>query len=211
LSSSREENTTAKVERVESTADSTAEAASSHTRESHFARFHDVQKRFEETRAGKRVIVGLIVIVVAVQIVWNLPDSTIRNGLATVARPAGAVGLTERWPMFAPNPNQRTENVFVTVTMADGTTRVWTVEPYPRAKRLVVPNRWLGFQESAVRFEEVRQDLARWVVSEVTGPGEQPAKVVMTLRIERLAPPGQGGPISPAERILYEENLVGQP
>jgi hypothetical protein len=113
--------------------------------------------------------------------------------------------------MFSPNPTQRIEYLEVTVTMADGSTRTWTVNPYPPFKRVFVANRWLNMKESAIRQPEVRPELARWVVDEVTGPGEQAAKVVMTMRFERLLPPGQHGPTSPAVRILYQEEFAKQP
>jgi hypothetical protein len=212
LTSSREDSTAAPHEVAESGADSaTGQGGERSVQRSRFTKFHNLQQRFEDSRSGRRVITGLIAVILGVQILWNLPDSAIRQSVTPVVNPATLIGVTERWPMFAPNPTQRTEHLEVTVTMTDGSTRTWTVEPYPPIKRTFVANRWLGIKETVVRRAEVRPELARWVVDEVTGPGDQPAKVVMTMRVERLLPPGEPGLPKPSVMILYQEEFAKQP
>jgi hypothetical protein len=212
LTSSRQDSSAAPHEVAEPGADNaTGHDAEPSAQRSRFAKFHNLQQRLEDSRNGRRVITGLIAVILGVQILWNLPDSTIRQTVTPVVDPATLIGVTERWPMFSPDPTQRIEYLDVTVTMADGSTRTWTVNPYPPFKRVFVANRWLNIKESAIRRPEVRPELARWVVDEVTEPGEQAAKVVMTMRFERLLPPGQHGPTSPAVRILYQEEFAKQP
>ena len=194
----------------DSVADVATDVTEPRPHRSRFAKLADLQRRFEDTRVGRWVFTGLIVVILGAQVIANLPDSAIKRVLHVVSEPTKAVNLAQRWAMFAPNPNQRLEYLDVAVTMADGNTRTWTAEPFTRYQRLFVPNRWEDLQENAIRQPQIRPRLARWVVNEVSGPTERPVRVVMTMRFERLLPPGQPGRTSATSKVLYEEELAGQ-
>jgi hypothetical protein len=173
------------------------------------ARLSGLQQRFESSRRGQTIISCLIVAILISQVVWNMPDSPIRRGLVAVLEPTRAANLDQPWAMFSPDPIKRVDLVDVTVTMADGSTRVWTLEHDAWIDRLEASNRWESLAYIALRNADVQRDLSRWVVRESTEPSERPVSVVMTHRTELLSPPGEPAKASPLPRVLYQENLMG--
>lgn len=170
-----------------------------------------LSQRFEESRIGMWSVSAIIVVILGVQIVCSLPDSPIRRGLIPIVEPANVVSLTIPWAMFAGNPNPRIEDFEVEVTMADGSTRTWKLEPGSRLEKVLVPNRWEGLREHAMRQQDGRQDFARWVVREVTEQSERPVKVVMMFHYKVLLRPGEQTLGQTGTRVLYEEVLTGRP
>jgi hypothetical protein len=174
-----------------------------------------LQQRFEASAVGKAVISGVILVIIAVGVAWNLPDSPIKNLLTPVAKPlAVPTGLDQGWAMYAPNPSTRIDTIEVQVTMADGANRIWTMQPGAAGISDFGWDRWMVMRYSAVLDANVRPDLARWVAREVTGPGERAVAVTMTLRTETLQAPDEpaqnGGRRSAATKVLYQENLAAQ-
>lgn len=167
-----------------------------------------LQQRFEESRAGKVVISGLIVVILLVGIVWNLPDSPITRGLVKVVEPVAApVGLDQYWGMYGV-PSTRVETIEVHVAMATGEDRVWTMQP--GARGIGWWDRWILLRRSAMTDSTVRPQLARWVVDEITEPDERAVGVTVVLRTENLSKPGEpASGKSPAEKVLYQEALDG--
>lgn len=182
---------------------------------SRLATLATLQQRFEESRAGKVVISVLVVVIVAVGVTWNLPDSPIKQALLPVAKPVAVpAGLDQGWAMYAPNPSRRIDTVEVQVAMADGEKRVWTMQPGAKGISEFGWDRWMVLRYSAVLDATARQELARWVVREVTEPNERAVGVSMVLRTETLQapdePPGEGARRANAMKVLYQENLAGQ-
>ena len=167
-----------------------------------------LQQRFEESRAGKVVISGLVAVFVLVSVVWNIPDSPIGRGLQALVEPvAGATGLDQYWGMYG-TPTKRVENVEVHVKMADGTDRMWTIQPDSRGVGWW--DRWIMLKRAATSDANFRPQLAHWVVREVTGPTERAVAVSVVLRTENLSPPGvPASGKSPAMKVLYQEVLAG--
>ncbi|WP_139797966.1 hypothetical protein [Mycobacterium noviomagense] len=153
----------------------------------------------------------MVVLVLVTGVVWSLPDAEVKRRLMPVLQPvASATGLEQNWRMYAPEPLRRLEYVEVRVTMADGAQRVWT---NPRGDRVVGAFSWYRWQkakENLVRQPASRIGLAHWVVHRLTGRGERPVRVQMTLRTELLPPPGADGPRTTGTEILYDETLTGQ-
>jgi hypothetical protein len=169
-----------------------------------------LQQRFEESRRGKRVISGIIAVIIGTQLVWSMPDSAIRRGLMPVVEPANAINVNERWSMFAPVTATRVEEFEVDVTMADGSTRIWKRLPDPLLDKIFLPDRWPAMTETARHEQDGRREFARWVVTKVTGPSDRPVKVVMMYRFKVLPPPGQPSVGSTGTKVIYEEALTGQ-
>ncbi|BBY93724.1 hypothetical protein MGALJ_33930 [Mycobacterium gallinarum] len=172
-----------------------------------------VQQRFEESRVGKMVISGLLVVAFLVCVAWNLPDSPIKRvvqpALAPVAVPTG---LDQGWAMYAPDPSKRADMIEVQVKMADGETKTWTTQPGQPG--IGWWDRWLKVRYYAVLDANLRPQLARWVVRQVTGPDEQAVAVEIILRTETLQAPadreGESGTRRPtATKIIYREQLAG--
>jgi hypothetical protein len=170
-----------------------------------------LQQRFEDSRAGKVVISVLVAVIMVVGVVWNIPDSPIRNALKPVVEPVAApVGLDQYWAMYA-TPSKRVEAVEVEVKMANGETRVWHMQPGERGMGWW--DRWIMLRRAVMYDASVRPQVARWVVREVTAPTERAVAVAIVLRVENLSPPGEkdaaGG--KSAMKILYQEALAGRP
>jgi hypothetical protein len=169
-----------------------------------------LQQRFEESRVGRRIISGIIVVFLGTQVVWSMPDSAIRRGLMPIVEPVNAIGLNERWSMFAPRISSRVEELEVDVTMADGSTRVWKHLPNSRLEKIFLPDRWDLMAATALRQQDGRIEFGRWVVDRVTGPSDRPVKLVMMFHFRVLPPPGQPSKGATGTKVIYEEVLTGQ-
>jgi hypothetical protein len=168
-----------------------------------------LQQRFEESRLGRRVISGIIVVIIGTQVVWSMPYSAIKGVLMPIVEPANVINVNEGWTVFAPETGSRVFWFEVDVIMADGSTRVWKREPNPVLEKIFLPDRWPLMVETAIRQQDGRREFARWVVDRVTEPSENPVKVVMLFNFKVLAPPGQPSRSSISTKVLYEETLTG--
>jgi hypothetical protein len=172
----------------------------------------ELGQRFERSPAGRAAISVVIVLVVGIGVVWNLPDSGIKRALTPTLRPvASATGLEQSWRMYAPEPISALESMQVRVRMADGPDRVWA---WQRGDRVIGPFQWYHWQklkEQSVREPASRRGIARWVVRELTSPGDRPVHVQMLLRTELLPAPGRDGPRTVSVKSLYDEALAGRP
>jgi hypothetical protein len=167
-----------------------------------------LQQRFEDSRAGKVVISGLVAVIMVVGVVWNIPDSPIRHALAPAVEPvAASAGMDQYWAMYA-TPSKRVESVEVHVKMANGETRVWTMQPGERGVGWW--DRWIMLRRAVMYDASVRPQVARWVVREIAAPNERAVAVAVVLRVENLSPPGSedaaGG--KSAMKVLYQEALA---
>jgi hypothetical protein len=166
-----------------------------------------LQQRFEGSSVGKVLISGLVVVILLLNLVWNLPQtSPISDGLHALTDPVAVpLGLDQWWGMFAV-PETRVTSVEVDVKMSDGETRVWRMEP--GASGVGWWSRWTGLRNQVVKNQFVRPQLAHWVLGQVTKPGERATEVVVLLRTENLSKPGEpAAGKSPANKILYQEAL----
>ncbi|BBZ30203.1 hypothetical protein MMAD_44980 [Mycolicibacterium madagascariense] len=166
------------------------------------------QQRFENSRAGRVVISVVIAAILLLNLVWNLPqNSPIAKGLHDLTDPLSVpLGLDQWWGMFA-IPESRVTSVDVDVTMANGETRIWHMQP--GAPGVGWWSRWTGLRNQVVTNPVVRPQLAHWVVGQVTKPGERATEVVVLLRSENLSKPGEpAAGRSPASKVLYQETLA---
>jgi hypothetical protein len=84
-------------------------------------------ERFEKSFAGEVLISALVTAALTIGVVFNLPDSAIKNSAMPALDPlATSSGADQIWRMYAPDPIQRTEVLEIHVTMADGGDRVWS-------------------------------------------------------------------------------------
>ncbi len=95
--------------------------------------------------------------------------------------------------------------------MADGEDRVWTMRAGERGVGWW--DRWIMLSLATVADSTLRPQLAHWVVSEVTEPGERAVGVSVVLHTETLRAPGdpsvEGARGATASKILYQEKLEG--
>ncbi|MEB3982868.1 hypothetical protein OQ968_16530 [Mycobacterium sp. 663a-19] len=153
---------------------------------------------------------AMIVVILAIGVVWNLPDAAITRAVVPLLRPiALPLGLDQNWSMYAPNPPQRQENIEVHVAMADGSDKVWTLPRLNPVFGVAFSHRWRKFKETLLTEQQTRPDFVHWVVREMTRPGDHPVRVDMRLRTEDIPPPGVSGPRRTAVETLYSEELTG--
>jgi hypothetical protein len=154
------------------------------------------------------MISGLVALIFLIAAVSNMPGSEIQRLLVPVVKPiAVATGLDQQWAMFAPNPPRRVKYLEVHVVLADGSDRVWTPPVSEGLAGAVSSHRWRKLSETLLTDEEVRPQLARWVVREVTEPDERAVRVQIILLIVELVPPGVSGPGPTSAQTLYDETL----
>jgi hypothetical protein len=168
--------------------------------------------RFERSLVGEVLISGLVVVAILIGVVWNLPESQIKQTMTPTLRPiAAATGLQQSWRMYAPEPISALENIEVRVTMADGPDRVWT---WSRGDRVIGPfawYRWQKLKEQTIREPNSRAGIAHWALRELTTSAERPVRVQMLFRSQPLPAPGINALTPVTEQTLYDETLTGQP
>jgi hypothetical protein len=172
---------------------------------------HNRVKAFDRRRIREAAISAMIVVILAIGVVSNLPDSAIARAVYPLLRPPALVsGLDQNWSMFSPTPPQRLEYLEVHVVMASGADKVWTVPRRNRIMGVAFTHRWRKFKEALVTNADIRPDFAHWVVRQLSGPGDRPVRVDMVLRTQQLPPPGVAGPGQIGAEALYSENLTGR-
>jgi len=168
-----------------------------------------LQHRFENSPLGQAAISGVVCLILLTGVVWNLPPSEAKRVMTPTLQPIAAVaGLDQVWQMYAPEPIRQLETVEVHVTLADGADRIWTIH---RGDLILGPfawYRWQKLKEQAVREPGIRAGIARWVVGQLTRPGERVDRVRMTLRTVSLPPPGRNETPQVHLTNLYDESFA---
>ncbi len=155
---------------------------------------------FVDTRLGRLILSVLGALCIYFLIVWNLPDSEIRDQLRPPLSPAvRTIGIAQDWGVFAPNPVSTSYRVEADVTMKDGTVQRYQFpdgDPWVGAYREF---RWRKF-ESRVRKDDNRRrwkPTAEWIRRQY---GDQVVVGVELVRLSRAIPePGKG------EQTVWEE------
>ena len=153
-------------------------------------------QRLERSRPGRVLLSLLVTFVLGVVLAWNLPPSRLREVALPVVQPVvGAVGLDQRWNLFAPNPPQRTFEVVARITYADGSLALWRPPSNDRWRK------WLGI----VRTRQNRvlwEPTAAWVARHHDGAERGAVRVELVRRFHDLPPPG-----NPAIRFVWQEEI----
>lgn len=167
---------------------------------------------FKPSLIAEGALSALIVVILLIGVVWNMPDSPVKNALLPALAPVAlGTGLEQSWSMYAPDPPRRLENLEVHVTMANGDDRVWTLTPHDRIIGPVVAHRWRKLKESLSGDPSIRADFAHWVVRQLTGLSDKPVRVYILLRTVFLPAPGANDFHQTGTEWLYDEKLSGVP
>ncbi len=114
---------------------------------------------FVDTRLGRVILSLLAAGAVYFLVVWNLPDSELRDQLRPgLATPIRTAGIAQDWGVFAPNPVSTSYRVVADIEFADGSSERYEFpggDPWIGAYREF---RWRKYQ-SRVRRDENRP---RW-------------------------------------------------
>jgi hypothetical protein len=160
---------------------------------------------------GRAVLSVFLVFTLAAVISSVMPESTLKDGLGTVALPFLVVtGLDQRWGVFAPNPRQDTSFVSARVEHADGTVAVY---PIPGGKGLSEywNYRWLKYGERMWTLRtasDERSIFARWIVDKDRAAGGVPVRVILLRHTRDSKPPGPGPDYSPWRDVTFYSSPV---
>lgn len=105
--------------------------------------------------------------------------------------------------MFAPNPPRTLNSLEVRVTMADGTSRVWALEPPGRGPGLVAFDRPRNFEYFLPMRPNLRWAYVLWVVRKLTSPHERAVRAELLEISESMLPPGVEGPTTITTTTLW--------
>ncbi|NNE95855.1 MAG: hypothetical protein HKN24_07490 [Acidimicrobiales bacterium] len=166
---------------------------------------------FVDTRLGRVLLSGLAAACVYFLVVWNLPDSEIRDQLRPPLAPTvRAAGIGQDWGVFAPNPVSTSYRVEADVTFDDGTVERYQFpdgDPWVGAYREF---RWRKY-ESRVRRDENRRrwkPTAEWIRRQYA---DDVVVGVDLIRLSRPVPePGTGEQTEWTEESFYELRFPAQ-
>lgn len=141
---------------------------------------------FVDTRLGRLILSLLGAGCIFFLVVWNLPDSEIRDQLRPPLNPSvRTVGIAQDWGVFAPNPISTSYRVEADVTLRDGSVQRYQFpdgDPWIGAYREF---RWRKY-ESRVRKDENRsrwKPTAEWIRTQYSD------EVVAKIDLVRLSRP----------------------
>jgi hypothetical protein len=168
----------------------------------------DLQYRVESTRAGRLAISAFVVAVLATVAVANFPAGAVHQRGAQVTQPfANALGLDQKWRMFAPIPRNEVIYLEARVRRADGTVSVWrppTNGPLVGAYR---DYHWRKLVEHAVpggdAWPGLWRPIALYAAREEAVHGSAPVSVTLVKRSADILPPDRGGGLTPFREQPY--------
>jgi hypothetical protein len=139
---------------------------------------------------GRAVLSVFLVFTLAAVISSVMPESTLKDGLGTVALPFLVVtGLDQRWGVFAPNPRQDT---------SFGLSEYWNY-------------RWLKYGERMWTLRtasDERAIFARWIVDKDRAAGGVPVRVILLRHARDSKPPGPGPDYGPWRDVTFYSSPV---
>lgn len=170
------------------------------------------QQRFEESRPGRRLITGFLTVTIASILVWNLPESALRETLRPIVAPfLTTVGLDQGWRLFSPSPRQRSEELYARIEFADGSDVTWNL-PGGDLIGSYRSYRWRKWAAEVRRDrrEELWDPAARYVGRLHTSAGMTPTRVTLIRRWADVPEPGSGQPAQWEEYAFYTVELGGR-
>jgi hypothetical protein len=165
----------------------------------------DLQHRVEGTRAGRLVISAFVVVVLAGIAFSNLPDGALQRSGARLTQPyVDALGLDQKWRMFAPIPRNEVLYLEARVRHAGGRVSVWRPpkeDPLVGAYR---DYRWRKLVEHAVPAGGVWPRLLPAIAHYAARQeGDHPVSVTLVQRSADVLPPDRGGGLTPFSQQPY--------
>jgi hypothetical protein len=166
-----------------------------------------LQDTIESSRVGRALISAFVFFTVAALVLWNLPESELRNRALPIIDPyIRATGLDQNWGVFAPDPRRETVWLLARVEYADG--RRETLE-FPTGNAIIGgywDYRWRKYYEAAIRDERsgLWHPTAVWFARTAAEDGGEVATVTLVRRTQALLPPGStNGRTVPREEAYY--------
>lgn len=144
----------------------------------------DLQTKLLHSRLG-RVAIGIVMVL---GIVWvllpNLPESGVRDDIASVWKPAEQIGLVQDWAVFSPNPRSQSIDVRARIAFDDGSIDFWDVPDFDPAIGALRQYRWHKWQER-LRLDDHEVywlPTAEWIADHNARDGVRPLRVTLIRR-----------------------------
>jgi hypothetical protein len=148
---------------------------------------------FHDTRAGRLILSVLVTFIVALVVSWNLPEGEVSEDIEDVIDPVvNALGLSQSWSLFAPDPTTTSIEVTARLTFDDGTKQVFHFpdgEPLLGALR---EYRWRKF-EGRLRLDDneaMWRPTAEWIARESSTSERAVTRVVLVRTFSETPTPG---------------------
>lgn len=166
-----------------------------------------LQERIEQSRTGRAVISGVLVVLLAVVVLLVSQPSPIREQVVDTVEPAiFALGLDQYWGVFAPDPRNVVLRFHARVHYRDGTTETWTMPSGGPLLGEYWDYRWRKYVEYVVpdQFAALtRRQIATYIARDRHRGGRVPVRVVLVRRWQTVRPPGSATPRSPWREQAY--------
>jgi hypothetical protein len=124
--------------------------------------------RFERSPIGQILISALIIVLIAVEIGTNLPDSSVARSVgATSNQIVRVLGFEQAWGVFAPDPRPTSLKLEARVTFADGSHATWHMphgDPVVSNLRYYRWRKWLE-RVRADDYKDIWEPTSRWIAS----------------------------------------------
>jgi hypothetical protein len=161
------------------------------------------------------VLSAALVLALAGAVVYNLPQSHLRDELYPKTQPyMNAVGLDQNWGVFAPDPRKQVLGFEARINYPTGGSDIWRPPVRGRLIGSYSDYRWQKWFDNAITQGQSRGFLpsgARWVARTQRSGSEIPATVTFNKRYADLQPPGKGGGHPPlAEAEIFEQPIRQQ-
>jgi hypothetical protein len=125
-------------------------------------------ERFERSPIGQILISALIIVLIAVEIGTNLPDSSVAQSVsATSNQIVRVLGFEQAWGVFAPDPRPTSLKLEARVTFADGSHATWHMphgDPVVSNLRYYRWRKWLE-RVRADDYKDIWEPTARWIAT----------------------------------------------
>lgn len=170
-------------------------------------------ERLEASNAGRWLLSAVLVFNLTAVVVWNSPNSSLRDLALPVVRPyLNAVGLSQSWAIFAPDPATQTFELVATIDYADGTSGSWRPpegDPLIGRYRTYRWRKWAGSAHLEAK-SWMWEPTARWVEDNHDHGGRQPIRIELVRRWRDLKPPTSGEPDSDWHEYVYYTLELGE-
>ena len=171
--------------------------------------------RLSSTGPGRAVLTAFLVVTLVTIVAANLPESPLRRILSTLTQPyANAVGLDQRWNVFAPNPRSHSLSFEARLVYADGGVTTWRVPHGGPVLGAYWDYRWRKWAErvTADAFEDdLWEETASWLARREAERGRAPKKVTLVRRWRDLNPPGVDPETGPWRSYAFYSWRPGSP
>jgi hypothetical protein len=147
--------------------------------------------RLSATQPGRAILTAFVLFTLVTIITANLPDSPLRGLLSTVTEPyRNAVGLNQRWNLFAPEPGRQSSTMVARLVGVEGRETTWRLPRGGPATHAYWDYRWRKWSSVLADEPDLWDEAASWLARREATRGRRLREVTLVARWSELKPPG---------------------